>query len=66
MITVIKEPVTNRLELEHCCFCRKKTDTWHAGNDVACCRECAEIHDESEVPTKKEWCDKEKMLMGRE
>ena len=56
---------------ERCCFCRSRTIHWTTiatrtpGQQVACCPPCAEAHEEAEVPTKREWCDKEGTLTRR-
>lgn len=63
MIKIIKEP--GGMEgLERCCFCRDRTPYW-TKKDVAICLSCAKIHVESEVPSKREWCDKEAKLSKR-
>ena len=41
---------------EHCCFCFKATSYWHTPKDVAVCPVCAEVHEDTDVPTKKDWC----------
>lgn len=64
-IPVIQEPLDapiRQFGLERCCFCRTKTDYWHQKNDVACCQPCAETHEESDLPTKEQWCRKEDRL----
>lgn len=48
--------------LERCCFCRTQTQYWSKARDVAVCEPCADIHEEVEVPSKKEWCSKEAEL----
>lgn len=53
---------------EHCCFCRAPTPWWTAladrepGAQVACCGECAEQYRPEEVPSKLEWCNKERVI----
>lgn len=42
------------VDRERCCFCWRFTPFW-CEKDVAVCEPCAETHDLSEVPTKKEW-----------
>lgn len=49
---------------ENCCLCRNPTRYWHASG-VALCRGCAQTADEAALPSKKEWCDKERELMNR-
>jgi hypothetical protein len=57
---------------ECCCFCRTPTPYWtvglgrKGGEQVACCQECAKTREPSEVPTKREWCDKERAIYKRE
>ena len=68
-IPLVKEPSdipVATIDMERCCFCRARTNMWHAGKDVACCESCAEEHDESDLPSKKEWCLKERELLDRE
>lgn len=55
-IEIVEEPCLDLREREHCCFCFRTTVYWHAPKDVAVCPTCAEVHDESEVPSKKDWC----------
>lgn len=56
---------------ERCCFCRRPTSMWtviegrSAGEQVACCEHCSKEHTQDEVPSKKEWCDKERELTPR-
>lgn len=51
---------------ERCCFCLERTSYWtnlsgrNEGAQVACCPKCAKTHDAKEVPTKKEWMEKER------
>lgn len=53
---------------ELCCFCRNPTMYWTQlsdrtpGQQVACCPECSSLHLSKDVPTKREWCDKERRL----
>jgi len=55
-------------EMERCCFCRKRTPFWTAladrtpGEQVACCETCAAAKSPAQVPTKKDWFDKEARL----
>ena len=52
---------------ERCCFCRKPTAFWtriaarKPGQQVACCPDCAWSHKVKDVPTKRAWCDAEKL-----
>lgn len=58
MIKIEREPadMSNAGPYERCCFCRNPTPFWHTPKDVAVCPHCAAIHEESDVPTKAEWC----------
>lgn len=40
---------------EECCLCSAKTRFWYLPNDVALCETCAATHDDSRIPTKREW-----------
>jgi len=51
------EDMPRHMPPEHCCFCAAPTRLWYAPRDVAVCTSCAETRDESEVPTKDEWCE---------
>lgn len=46
-------------------MCRACTPYWYTPMDVALCPSCAETTPVESLPTKKEWCDKERALMGR-
>lgn len=61
-IPLVAEPTDipiRSIDLERCCFCRTRTNMWHAEKDVACCESCAQDHEEGDLPTKEEWCRKE-------
>lgn len=64
-IPIVKEG-ESLFDAEHCCFCRKPTTYWHAHKDpreaVAVCQECAKVRKVKELPTKKEWCEKERAI----
>jgi hypothetical protein len=51
---------------ERCCFYRVFTNHWTAlpdrtpGGQVACCRDCAKTRKPIEVPTKHDWCARER------
>ena len=47
---------------ERCCMCREFTPYWHAPTDVALCPSCANTTQLSELPSKREWCEKERKL----
>jgi len=57
--------------LERCCFCRTRTSWWTklpnrtGGQQVACCESCSKKHVPDAVPTKTEWCEKERRLTPR-
>jgi hypothetical protein len=59
MIPLIPDPddMPRHMPPEHCCFCGSATRMWYAPRDVAVCTSCAQMRDESEVPTKDEWCE---------
>lgn len=40
---------------ELCCFCWQPTNWWAQNGWIACCRTCADRHDEEELPTREEW-----------
>lgn len=58
-------------EWERCCFCRTRTPYWtnlidrSGGEQVACCETCAAVKMATQVPTKREWFDKEARLERR-
>lgn len=68
MVTVEHEPDSFGPWLERCCVCRERTPYWTVlpdrtpGQQVACCQSCAKTVEPHEVPTKREWCDKERRL----
>lgn len=47
---------------ENCCLCRAPTHYWHKPTDVALCPNCAQTAKLEDLPSKKEWCEKERML----
>lgn len=47
---------------ERCCMCREFTPYWYAPKDVALCPSCAEKTLLSSLPSKREWCEKERKL----
>lgn len=47
---------------ERCCFCRKPTRFWFAPKDVAVCSSCAVEALPDAVPSKAEWCSKERIM----
>ncbi len=46
---------------ERCCFCRASTPYWIAVLDVACCQPCARRAHITDVPTKAEWMQRERI-----
>lgn len=52
---------------ERCCFCRQPTKFWTSltdrklGQQVACCKHCAGRGDPKDVPTKDQWCRRERI-----
>ncbi len=51
--------------MEHCCLCRSVTRFWYTPFDVALCTVCASTAERKDLPTKEEWCRKEKALMPK-
>jgi len=49
---------------EKCCLCRKPTRYWWGTGalNVALCPDCAKITKAIELPTKAEWCTKERAI----
>lgn len=53
--------------VERCCFCRNVTPFWTSlsdrkgGQQVACCEHCAGRGDPVDVPTKDQWCRRERI-----
>jgi hypothetical protein len=71
MVRINKEPGAAP-PFERCCFCRKPTVWWTTntkgkvtGDSVACCDVCAPKHDRPDVPSKKEWMAKERLMTQR-
>lgn len=48
---------------EKCCFCRNLTSFWCKEKDVACCERCARFAKLEDVPSKAEWCRRERIAM---
>ena len=61
MIRVEREPEGFGPPYEKCCFCRKPTPTWYRPKDVAVCPSCARRADHEDVPSKEEWCRRERI-----
>jgi hypothetical protein len=55
-------------ESERCCFCRDLTPYWTldggkvTGASVACCKTCAVKHEPAQLPTKREWIERENAI----
>ena len=70
-VEVRKEPKCE-YPCERCCFCREPTPFWTikngvetTGEDVACCPRCAARALPEDVPTKKVWFRRERIVTGR-
>ena len=59
MIKLIREPKCLPPPYEHCCFCDRPTPFWCDEPNVAICTPCGKKHNIEDVPTKKEWIDKQ-------
>jgi hypothetical protein len=71
-IPIEEEPKPwDRLACERCCMCRTQTRWWTKlpnrtpGGQVALCPGCAATTPPEAIPTKDEWCDKERALNPR-
>lgn len=59
------------LTIERCCMCRNPTRWWTVlpdrtpGGQVAMCPGCAKTTAPENIPSKREWCDKERALEPR-
>ena len=42
---------------EKCCFCNTPTRYWYTIKDVAVCQSCAQVKSHQEVPSKRDWCN---------
>lgn len=64
MIPVEHEPkdVLFHDVMERCCLCRAHTRYWYRPADVALCSFCAQTATAEQIPTKREWLDKERAL----
>ena len=66
-IKVTREPKDFRdIAAAHCCFCRAPTRYWYTPKGVAVCIDCAMTHNTKDVPSEKEWCDKEMAIAKAE
>lgn len=69
MIKVKLEPDDISWPLEKCCFCRNPTKYWtectnlKPGEQLACCENCARVANYKDLPTKEEWCNRERIVM---
>lgn len=50
---------------ERCCFCREFTRYWAMNFDVACCQRCAGNADPMDLPTKEQWCRRERIARSK-
>lgn len=63
---ILTEPDNEFAPLERCCFCRAPATRWtllpdrSPGEQVGICRPCALTRNPSDVPSKVEWCEKER------
>jgi hypothetical protein len=65
VIEVRKEDeIYSLLTLENCCLCRAATPYWYVHKDVACCQACAATATPDMIPSKAEWCAKERALQN--
>lgn len=55
MIEVIHDKEPKWMPAEACAFCRAPTRYWYTAKDVAVCPGCAETHEATDVPSKREW-----------
>lgn len=46
--------------MENCCMCGEFTRYWYRRKDVALCPNCAKKTKLCELPTKEEWCRRER------
>lgn len=70
MVKVRREPDIGP-PYEACCFCRESTPFWYfpeltSRGEVACCEGCAGIALPEDMPTKKEWCRRERIVAKSE
>jgi hypothetical protein len=67
MVPVKKQPKGEGPPYERCCFCRARTSYWtklknrSPGAQVACCPGCSAIYPQRAVPSKKAWCEAERL-----
>lgn len=70
MISIEREP-QDMGPAEHCCFCCAPSRMWttledrEPGEQVACCESCAKSRTPDEVPSKRAWCDAERVRHPR-
>ena len=63
MVEVQKEPDSEHdWFMENCCVCRHFTRYWYGTGalNVALCQACAQRADAATLPTKQEWCERER------
>jgi len=63
-LQVTHDGTPDREVQERCCMCRTPTRYWHR-SDVALCQQCAKTTKLVALPTKKDWCAKERALMPK-
>jgi len=66
MIKIHPEPPDMGIR-EACCFCRQKTIFWSGDNgdfepNVAICPNCASVVEVTDLPSKEEWCKRERII----
>lgn len=61
-IPIIHDGEAPGVARERCALCRTPTNWWHKGKDVACCPDCAAVKKVRDLPSKKEWFEKELAL----
>ena len=61
-IVVTPEPDPTPNVMEVCVFCRTPTRYWYTPSDVACCQNCAKEANPEDVPTKEQWCRRERIV----
>lgn len=67
-VDVIHDGTSFHEPAENCCVCRKPTRFWYGTGDanVALCQNCALHVTAKELPSKKDWSNKERAIMDKE
>jgi hypothetical protein len=73
VIFVEREPTAEGPYFERCCFCRAHTSFWTllpdgykvTSESVACCEACAARAHGVDLPTKEQWCRRERIADHR-